>query len=938
MKKFFSLLLILLMQSVLASSSYRLSDLDLRKAKQSIADIQKNQAVTSTPLTIKGQKFAHGVGTHSDSTIIVDLKKKATKFEAFIGIDDYKVDVSKSVKTVLVDGKKVCYFENKDRRGRVYKKFGGFIDQKETVEAGSVRFIVHADGKEIYKSEIIRGGDAAQKISLDITGVRILKLTVDQADNDKMGDHANWAEAKFISTLAPVATDSEFVKDPNAQIAPALLSFYNKLPKYEAVTKPETDWLLDDSAYIAKVMQGQAKGEIIFTNGLSSRAFKISPNLATIDVRDNIRNRSLVRSVRPEAKVKINNSWYDVGGLKGQKYHAFLKREWLDDLVADKNSFQVTEIRQSAITPRVKWNSSRRKDKFVNWPPKGIELAMDYTHKDLPGLVLTVHYNLYDNIPLFSKWFTMKNGTGKDFNLQEYRSEILALTEYEAAVDYIHDAEKPQEIIFETNYAFGGSYYHEVQNNSIHFSRDPQYGSITHYKRTYPCLMESYPELGPDVTVKKGENFKSHQIWELVTDSYDRERRSLAQRRMYRTVAPWVTENPSVMHIRSAREEVVKQAVDDCAEVGFDTAILTFGSGANIENMSQKNLDYLKGLADYAKSKDIEMGGYSLTGSSWRGKEASIIKEDGGFGGGKFNNCPCLTSDWGDKYFGNLRKFYEYTGFTIFENDGSYPGDRCHSKKHNHKGYNDSQWENWKRMTGHYQWNLANNVYNNIPDWYFLSGGHKCAMHYREKNFSKPRNIHLVLARRDIYDGTWEKTPSMGWMHVPLTPYQGGGGAASYSPLKDNIKDYETVLLQNFLLGVQGHYRGFRLYDSPEVKAIVKRVVSFYKKNWDILNSDVIHWRRPDGRNLDGMIHVNPRLKDKAAFVVFNPTSEEITEEVTLPLYYSGLEEYVKVTDKDGKTKKYKLNRNFELKIKVTVPANGVSWYMMKDGASWYNF
>lgn len=177
----------------------------------------------------------------------------------------------------------------------------------------------------------------------------------------------------------------------------------------------------------------------------------------------------------------------------------------------------------------------------------------------------------------------------------------------------------------------------------------------------------------------------------------------------------------------------------------------------------------------------------------------------------------------------------------------------------------------------------------NVPDKYWkgaycklhvLSGSHQCAMHYREANFSLPRNIHQVLARRNIYEGTWEKTPSMGWMHVPLTPYQGGGGTASYHPLSENIADYENVLWQNFLLGVQGHYRGFRLYDSPETKALVKKVINYYNKHWDILNSDIVHFRRPDGRQIDGMLHVNPKLEEKGFLVLFNPTDKDIVEEI----------------------------------------------------------
>jgi hypothetical protein len=37
--------------------------------------------------------------------------------------------------------------------------------------------------------------------------------------------------------------------------------------------------------------------------------------------------------------------------------------------------------------------------------------------------------------------------------------------------------------------------------------------------------------------------------------------------------------------------------------------------------------------------------------------------------------------------------------------------------------------------------------------------------------WSLPRERQIIIARQNIFDGTWEKTPSMGWMFTPLTVY-----------------------------------------------------------------------------------------------------------------------------------------------------------------------
>ena len=86
-------------------------------------------------------------------------------------------------------------------------------------------------------------------------------------------------------------------------------------------------------------------------------------------------------------------------------------------------------------------------------------------------------------------------------------------------------------------------------------------------------------------------------------------------------------------------------------------------------------------------------------------------------------------------------------------------------------------------------------------------------MGYREVNWSLPREQQVIHTRQNIYDGTWQKAPSMGWMFVPLTEYQGGGAAATIEPLDQHLDHYQRMLDSNLALGVQACYRGPRLFD-----------------------------------------------------------------------------------------------------------------------------
>jgi hypothetical protein len=351
-----------------------------------------------------------------------------------------------------------------------------------------------------------------------------------------------------------------------------------------------------------------------------------------------------------------------------------------------------------------------------------------------------------------------------------------------------------------------------------------------------------------------------------------------------------------------------------------------------MENEDPEYLARMKDLADYAHARGVELGGYSLLASR-RIDEASDVVDPrtGKTGGAVFGNSPCLGSRWGIDYFRKIRSFFEKTGFDILEHDGSYPGDVCASTAHpGHRGLADSQWRQWRTIAEFYAWARGRNIYLNVPDWYFLAGSSKTAVGYREVNWSLPRDRQIVLGRQNLYDGTWEKTPSMGWTFVPLVQYHGGGAEATLEPLAEHLEAYEAHLVQNFGFGVQACYRGTRLYDAPATKALVANWVAWAKTYRSILNSDIVHIRRPDGRGLDAVVHVNPALREKALLLVFNPTDREITETLTVPLYYAGLTGPARVREGEGKAREHPLDRLGAARIPVRVAPRGFAWFVVE--------
>ena len=705
------------------------------------------------------------------------------------------------------------------------------------------------------------------------------------------------------------------------------LSHLGSVPKAQTLT--QKDWLLDSSPFKAGVFRNENPGEIVMQNGLLRRTFKLNPNASTIGLDNLMTREAMLRAAEPEAVVTIDGKSFKVGGLRGQPDRAYLLPEWTAKLTNDPGAFQFEDFVVGKPESNIEWKQKRHHANLP-WPLPGTTLALNFHGSDefTRGVTITVHHELYDGLPVLGKWLTVSNGTGRTITLDRFTSERLAVVEAESAVDERTDvAWRTPAITVLSDYMFKGM--DVVTGNQVASWRtDPEFKSQVSYALKTPCLLVCEPPIGPGVQLAPGEMFTSFRTWLVIHDSTDRERQGLFIRHAHRALAPWSTESPVMMHVRNADTKSFRSAVDQCAEVGFEMIIYTFGSGLDVEKQDSAYIAKVKADVDYAHSKGLEVGAYSLF-SSRRIDDANdvINPKTGKPGGAIFGNAPCFASSWGTNYLHKLTNFLAQTGLDLLEHDGPYPGDICASTSHpGHRGEADSQWVNWRISADLYTWCRERGIYINQPDYYFFSGGNKTAMGYREDNWSLPRAQQLVHARQNIFDGTWTKPQTAGWMFVPLTEYQGGGAAATIEPLREHLDAYEGHLANNLGAGVQACWRGPRLYDSDETKALVKKWVSWFKERRDILESDIIHCRRADGRDIDYLLHVNPSLKTRGLAMIHNPLPVVAEREVVLPLYYTGLANTALIRVQDGKPKRYKLDRQFNVRVPLQVPAGGRTW------------
>ncbi|MHB1561354.1 MAG: hypothetical protein ACYC61_28235, partial [Isosphaeraceae bacterium] len=684
-------------------------------------------------------------------------------------------------------------------------------------------------------------------------------------------------------------------------------------------------WRVDPSRFLARVQEVSARMERVLSTGVARRVIGLAPAAATVALEDLTTGEHLLRAVGPEARIALDGKSIPIGGVMGQPVKNYLKDEWLDSLKPDPGAYRFVSWSGGPIEARFAWKKHPEwLSRDLPWPPPGRHVRMMYAPPgpDLPEV--EVHYEIYDGLPLFSKWLVIRNTTGKSIRVTGFTAEELRLVEPESAVDDTPDQERPN-IWVETDYAFLAMNGAHAARQSVNLDPDPDYPTQVNYERTTRCLLRAAPPIGPNQQIAPKESFESFRVFELLPGATDRERRGLAIRRMYRTLAPWSCENPLMFHVRSARPEDLRAAIRQAADVGFELLIMTFGSGFDFESRDPSYRAKYRQLADEARGRGLALGGYSLLAS--RGAATPSDNTQGS--PARFGVMPCLGARWGIDYLAQLRSFIGEAGLGMLEHDGSYPGDLCAATGHpGHSGLADSQWVQWRAITDLYRWCRSQGVFLNVPDWYFLSGSNKTGMGYRETNWSLPRGEQEIIERQNIYDGTWTKTPSMGWMFVPLTEYQGGGAAATIEPLDANRDHYEARLANLLGAGVQACFRGPRLYDTEATRAVVKRWVDFYKAHRRILDSDLIHLRRANGRDWDGWLHVDPQGREKALAFFYNPLEKPIEREIRLPLHYAGLSARA-LASGDGRSPTIvNLDGDQSVALKVAIPARGRTWIL----------
>jgi len=717
-----------------------------------------------------------------------------------------------------------------------------------------------------------------------------------------------------------------------------------------------TDWLIAPPTNHAFVQvlpdEKRQTAQILLANGLVSRTFLVADgNLGCISLRRSDRDIEFVRAIKPEARVRINGGgWTEIGGLTGAPDRGFIAPQWLEILESKPGAFRLTGMTVGEPLKPYEWRPKCNAAK-TPWPAKGVRVTFHFVPPPdaaapLAELAVDVIYEIYDGLPVVMKTLAVHNRSAREIVVTQFEGEHLAVQPTNSRMLHV-----------ESDYSFGTANFTEhcsalgihcgggngkfkdyyMGGGTTRLVRDPEWGSMATLNPAEDVFLDdpenalllSRPSVGPNWTVEPGERFDAFRTFEILNDTTERERFHLAQRRFYKKLAPQTTEHQFEVHAPSTRDfAILRPLIDQMAELGFETLQAPeHPGGFNYADTSPGNIESMKRIGDYARSKGIRVGAYQLMMASqgWGSPadDYNCIDPASGRPGSLFGQSACGASRWADMYYANMWTTIERAGMGAFKPDGPYHGDPCAATGHpHHKGLEDSQWAQWKWMCKVLHEGQRRDLYLTIPDWYFLNGQVCTGMGYREATDNIDIVLQTVIYRQYIFDATWHKTAGMGWVNLNTEVLRGG--------MEQNLDRYERAFFTLLSSGAQVWVRGHRLYDGPQSQAMLHRWMNWYRKYRDILQGDIIHLRRPDGRGLDYYLHVHPDNREKGMLVVFNPTDRPIAQTLDVPLYYTGLTTTANIRQEDGPATQYRLDRQGDVQLQVAMPGSAYTWFVVE--------
>src|SRR5690606_7894686 len=226
------------------------------------------RAITGAPIRISGKSYKNGIGALPGSKLYFFLDGKSQLFTAEVGIQDPQAFPKNVQFNALGDGSKLFYTEKDGTR-----TFVGIANSEDRMDKGSVRFSIKGDGKTLWDSKKITGGNKAVSVKLNVKNIKVLELAVEDGGDGLSGDHAIWAEPTIqYAAFKPQLVDGNYLNSLSSQnnnYSKSILPKVQKLPNGTEEYKKgvNKDWLVEKVTLPSMVYQQADGKEIVISNG-----------------------------------------------------------------------------------------------------------------------------------------------------------------------------------------------------------------------------------------------------------------------------------------------------------------------------------------------------------------------------------------------------------------------------------------------------------------------------------------------------------------------------------------------------------------------------------------------------------------------------------------------------------------------------------------------
>ncbi|MFF5766711.1 sigma-70 family RNA polymerase sigma factor [Streptomyces tanashiensis] len=142
-------------------SVYRVSELDYGifgdGTKPEVSLSESSWMWQRGSLSMGDAQYAYGVSVHAPSSLLIDLNRQCTSYDAVVGVDDLSA----------------------------------------LLGVGGVRFSVYGDGERLWRSDVVRAGDPPVPVHVDISGRTTIRLVVEEHTPFGRAAVADWAESRI---------------------------------------------------------------------------------------------------------------------------------------------------------------------------------------------------------------------------------------------------------------------------------------------------------------------------------------------------------------------------------------------------------------------------------------------------------------------------------------------------------------------------------------------------------------------------------------------------------------------------------------------------------------------------------------------------------------------------------------------------------------------